>query len=257
MILCIQSEKPMNKLIKIIIFLIIIGGTTSAQNSGYQGKKFSLHYNLFASNAFLNPNEFGNHGIFSFNTLHHVDLDACIARRLTLGLSFEYIHNSFSYKKTFNYEIGNYSSYFHSNSIGKMEVYGIGLFLKIFTKGSIAPLGTYVKPQLSLLFYKVYPGNPITTSGLYFNEITDGFVNKSPYKTVAISLEVGQNRLLFSRMFIDYGVRVGILPTIAFISNDNTMHDDAAQVYLKYVPLKRIGAQYLFNIKLGVGVLLF
>jgi hypothetical protein len=79
------------------------------------------------------------------------------------------------------------------------------------------------------------------------------FINKSPYLNYMIMLEFGQNRLFFGRLFLDYGFRLGIMPKIGKYLNASVDERD----YLEVVPLNRVGGHFLFNVKVGVGVLLF
>jgi hypothetical protein len=233
----------------------------AAQNSGFQGRHFSLNYAVFTSQAFTGPAEGGGSGVFSFNTNHHFNLDAVVARRLSLGASFEYAHTRFSFKERFTdyyTATDEYGSPYtasiklSSSSTGNIEIYGIGIYPRIFFKGSIAPLGTYFKPEFIVQLVKVYPGNP---SYLISTPNYDGpeFVNKSPYLNYMIMLEFGQNRLFFKRLFLDYGFRIGIMPKA-------TKYFDAARndrTYLEVESMSRISRHMLFNVKAGIGVLLF
>jgi hypothetical protein len=232
-----------------------------AQNPGYQGKRFSLNYNFYTFNALENPNENGESGLLSFNTTHYANLDMAVFRKMTVGASFEYINTGFKFKENYNIPIPDpydpyNSSYYdevHSESVGKMEAYEVGLYLRKFFGGNIAPLGSYFKPEISLIFYKVYPGNPIPTYKPpgYGDPV---FNNQSPYKTVAISLELGQNRVLFNRLFIDYGLRLKLIP--AALKQAESGHNSNT-TYLQIIPRYRLAMLELFNIKLGIGVLLF
>ncbi len=251
---------------KLLLFVVLLCISTAliAQNSGYCGKRFSFHYNLYTMNALRFPNECGNMGVFSFNTLHHVDFDIAVARRLSLGLALEYMRTSLPYTSTLNYvdrDPYDYYNYgyktFRSSMVGKMETFGLGFFLKRFFKGNIAPLGTYFKPQVTLLFTNIFPGNPKNSHGVALNDLNVHMSNPSPLVNVAISLELGQNRIFFKRMFIDYGVRLGIMPTASGFMESGIPSDLEGHDYLPTVAKARLSSHYLFNVKAGIGVLLF
>jgi hypothetical protein len=247
----------MNKRIKIFLALLVPAIFLVAQNSGYRGKKLSLNYSLYTFSALTNPNEFGNHKFYSFNTCHHANLDIAVGRRICLGASFEYIHTGFYFTEDIKVDYPNepYSSaqFGRSSSQGKMEMYGVGIYAKFFFKGNIAPLGTYLKPEITMMLYKVYPGVPVV-SGVPAGYADPVFLNNSPYKTFAISLELGQNRILFNRMFIEYGIRLGMMPSMLNYLQGNEITNDE---YLKAIPQERLAYHYLINVKLGIGVLLF
>ncbi len=245
------------------MFILVFLLTTSAQsqNSGYLGKHFSLNYNLYTSQAITGPSEHGGKGWLSFNTNHHFFLDAAVARSLSIGLSFAYVHTNFSYENTLSdyYLLADGHGGFslqhvslRSNSVGNMDVYGIGIYQRIFFKGSIAPLGTYIKPELMIQLIKPSAGNPVY---LFAPAEYTGpeFVDPGTVVNYALMIDFGQNRLLFNRMFIDYGFRIGLSPR--HFASKNTVYGETN--YLERASLERMGRHLLFNVKLGIGVLLF
>lgn len=240
----------------ILLVSILCAQITVAQNPGYQGRRFSLNYNLNFFNALNNPNAAGQSGWFSFNTAHYGMLDATVSKRISLGVSFRYLRTAFKFDESFEVPVieqySMTSKNVTSSSIGVTESYSVGIYGRFFFRGNIAPLGTYWKPGIDLVFYKVYPGHP---EPRFCESCAEPyFRNWSPYKTLALSLELGQNRILFDRLFIDYGVRLALYPFLGPSSQNTTVDNDT---YLKVVPLKRIAAHDFFNVKLGVGVLLF
>jgi hypothetical protein len=245
----------MNKRILFFLTLMVPALFNFGQNPGYQGRRVSLNYSFYTFNALNNPNEFGHSGILSFNTSHYANIDIALRRKITLGLSFEYIHTGFKFSDMYSVPTLGSDIYarVYSSSVGKMEAYSIGFYPRFFFKGNIAPLGTYIKPEIDLIFYKVYPGNPVPTDPP--PDCGDPvFSNQSPYMAYAISLELGQNRILFNRLFIDYGLRLKVLPGMWGLMQGGSVSNKS---YLKEVPYSRLGALELFNIKVGLGVLLF
>lgn len=234
--------------------------SVGAQNPGYQGNRFSLFYDFYTMNALRFPNESGYNGFSSFNTKHAVNLDIATGRHICLGVALEYLRTSFPYNDGLRYTrpayTGDYTNYtFISHDCGKIETYITGIYLKRFFTGNLAPLGTYIKPQISLMTYKVYPGNPLDRNGNSLSDLGIKLTNNSPYYSLAISLEIGQTRIFFNRMFIDYGVRVGIMPGAReFLSG---LPDLMAYNYLDEIPKMRLSTHYLLDVKAGVGVLLF
>jgi hypothetical protein len=130
-------------------------------------------------------------------------------------------------------------------------MYGAGFYMKSFFGGNLAPLGTYFKQQITLLFYTVDPKVPINTYDPFL-PVPD-FTNRSPYATFAYSIELGQNRIFLNRLFIDYGIRFGFLPTVIYYKNVHATETN----YLKVNAINRLFNHYLVNIKLGTGILLF
>jgi hypothetical protein len=241
--------------------LVCTAMAVHAQNSGYLGRKFSLNYNTYFSNALNFPNQFGNSGLLSFNVMHHVEADVVVGRHKTLGLNFEYAKTSFPYSNYLEYRAkdvnGVYTgrmATFRTKDVGKIDVFGCGIYLRHFFKGNIAPLGTYIKPGLNIVFFNADPGDPVSTNGLTLEDAGITLNNYGPYMSFNISMEVGQNRIFFNRMFLDYGLRLGISPTEAIIMSDGI--DVTKSGFLGSISRRRVDSMLLFNAKIGVGVLL-
>jgi len=246
----------------VVVALLCLCGVTSAQNPGYLGRRLSLNYSLYTLNALRFPNECGNSGFLSFNTLHYINADITVGRRTGLGVAVEYMRTSIPYSEPLHYSSGydpygyyNYGS-FTSKDVGKMETWGAGLYLKRYFRGNIAPLGTYFKPQITVLISNVQPGNPVNRNGQTFDDLDIRLRNMDPYFNLAISLELGQNRIFFNRLFIDYGIRLGIIPKASSIVDDYRS-DLTEDTYIDDVYFRRLASHYLINVKAGVGVLLF
>lgn len=246
---------------KTILFLLLVTAcfSSGAQSPGYLGKKFSFSYGLYLNNTLSNPNFMGSDGIGAINLRNVFTLDYVLARKFSLGVSFHYFPTMFSYKGYCNYEVisGNQINSKHFNGSNtlksKMNVYGIGINPKFFLSDHIAPLGSYLKPELLLLLYTV--NSNIEDIGDE-KDIPD-FKNYSPYKAFAISLEFGKNYILFNRLMLDFGFQAGLVFNGSMRPGFADSYEYNEKNYYNFTPKKRLIGNYLFNARLGIGFLVF
>ena len=241
-----------------LVFMIAMC-TLTAQNPGYQGKKLSMNYSFYTINALRFPNEAGNTGLLAFNAIHYANLDMAVSKKRSIGVSFQYLHTCFRYDNEYEIEYtsdwggSEMTMQTHSHSLGRVESYNIGIYPRFFFRGNISPLGTYLKLELLGINYKVYPGNPVPEDKPNGYQ-PPKFSHDVSYWNIAFAFGIGQNRIFFNRMFLDYGLRFKIYPDM-LSERDVTAYTN--KDYLKKVPYARLASMELFNIKVGVGVLLF
>lgn len=244
----------------VLVCLILAALAVDGQNSGYQGKKFSLNYSTYFVNALRFPNQFGNKGLLAFNAMHHLNADVVVGRRKTLGLSFEYARTSFDFGNHLEYQTEDIYGYYsqrlvyRTDDVGRIDMYTCGIYMRHFFKGNIAPLGTYIKPGLNIIIYSVDPGDPVSKKGLTLEDAGIDLINDSPYFAYNITIEVGQNRIFSNRMFLDYGLRLGVSPHAASYAGNEVEHSRFG--FLQDVSHRRLDSMLLLNAKIGVGILL-
>jgi hypothetical protein len=77
--------------------------------------------------------------------------------------------------------------------------------------------------------------------------------NYSPYMTIGAGLEFGETRILFNRLVLDYGLRMGL----TFGSYMNRQTQVTESNYYELVSGRRLFQASLLNLKVGVGFLAF
>jgi hypothetical protein len=243
----------------IFILLIITGFYSQAQVSGYQGKRFLLNYHQYFMSALTGPNQNGENGVTSFNLHNRVGFDFVLSRSLCMGLDFHFFKTCFKFQNTsidyFDPIYGIYSSadLNISGMLGYSSVTGIGIHLKKYFVNNIAPLGNYFEFEIVDFFQsvsynkeKLQAQNPL---------IVLDIPNLSPYNSAAISISYGKKSIFFNRLVFDYGMQTGIVFNgfTSELSFSNTHFD--MNTYFDESVKSRLFSHYIFNIHLGLGLL--
>ncbi|MEI6765939.1 MAG: hypothetical protein WCM76_09880 [Bacteroidota bacterium] len=257
-----------------LIFFALLTQALYSQSPGYNGKKFSINYGFYFINATSNPNTNGNNGFFCFTTTHCLAPEYVVGRHIAMGLSLRYSRTGFFYKSNLIYNnnlaynpYGSSYTLFGSNNktdhrlTGTMNVISAGIYPKIFLKAGIAPLGSYMKPELIISMTYVQAAsdakmNDYINADHYYN-VPDypspKISNYSPYMTIGAGLEFGETRILFNRLVLDYGLRMGL----TFGSFMNQQAQVTESNYYELVSGRRLFQASLLNLKVGVGLLAF
>lgn len=238
------------KRIFILLLFTAVSYILPAQSPGYRGDRFSVSLNGFANYALMYPNINNVNKGISFNYRISASLDYVLARRFSLGVAFHYWPTAFRYQKSCNDYINGIPNNFIGKYYyyGKIKVFGLSLNPKIFLgKGSIAPLGNYIKPEIIIAFYKV--DNQIF--GLSSMTGIPPFKNHSPYFDLGFGLEVGRSFIFFNRMLFEIGLQGGVL--INTQRGDNPGYSE----YIGKYAGDRLLGNYSINMKVGVGLLAF
>ena len=241
-------------------FLILISTIhLSGQITGYQGKRFLINYSQYFSLAIANPNVNNNSGWRSFNYYCEIEPEYVIGNKNTFGLNAGYTKTSFSYDKFFESkgmlngrEVNQYD--FEKSVFGKITLFSTGFFFRHFFNGNIAPLGTYLKFGANWLHYTIDPGDPRMANGWPLDETPFEVHNDPSYNTWLVNLEVGQTRIFFKRLLLDYGLKMSFNP--GAIKRLSPGFDAHTRDFYKEISLRRINSFSFLSAKVGIGILL-
>ncbi len=263
----------MKRKILTLLLLSIIFCTSMAQIPGYMGKRFSVGYSNYFFPAVIGPklNATSKSDGMGFNTTHCFNLEYTIKARTNFCISYQLqnlgiktnryyyqtINDGFS-TATVTYE---YAPKPYSNM--KLKTNSIGLGFKFYSKGTLAPVGKYKKIELLLLFSNLtYPKNSFYTD--YYSQPTYTSIGNGNYNfsTFAITYTMGKSRVLFDKIVLDYGLRIGALPAgfIAFLNYDGNFFTDAPNSYEKMFRQDsnmRLLRQQVINAHIGISFLAF
>lgn len=264
----------MRKISSLVIFLFL-AGTAYCQSPGYLGRKFSVNYDFYFINAMSNPNTGGNTGFFSFTTAHCIAPEYVVGRRVALGLSARYSQTGYFYKSDLEYDGPvALNSYYRNYTLqacnrkttggtlsGTMKVITAGFYPKLYLKGAIAPLGSYFKPEVVVNFTTVEAASPKKVEDYlnhdhYYNSEkvpSPDIKNFSPYISLGVGMEFGESRILFNRLILDYGLRMGLTFGSFMMTNQALTESN----YFEVVSGRRLFQASLLNLKVGVGLLAF
>jgi hypothetical protein len=217
-----------------LVFLLLSGTgiTLPAQTApGYRGHRlfilydFQFHPDLSHNTPVLNP-LINSHAAYPKNQLlysHSVALDYVINRHSSLGISAQVL----SFQGTYTPEAFQYSG----------SGYYLSFYLRRFKdrKAAIAPLGKYLKPEISMLYYSGTQGNA-----------------SSPFHSgpqIGFSYSAGRTYIVFNHLVIDRGIRFSLL---------NYYHAvrlrDSGQEHTEPAAMAVLNNQYI-NFYVGIGLL--
>lgn len=262
----------MRKVVLILIF-VFVGLILYSQVSGYQGKRLSIEYNnLFFSalkspnaNGYFHPDEGFTDRIFSFNTRNKISADFVLNRRTSVGGGIEFFNTRFVSTDLIGCTQGNDETYVDWDyPIGSISASCYNLHYTFFSQNSIAPLGSYTQLEFGIINYKIFYDEDDLLEELQddydsgINSITD-YKNISPYSAMYLGFSLGKKRVYFNRLIVNTGVQFCYVPSskpFDFLS-DIIESSFSERTYLKEMAKRRIGSHMLFNINIGVGVLIF
>lgn len=264
---------------KQLIFILLLQGTfMTAQVSGYMGKRFSVGYSNYFSPAFVGRTANSTEMSLGVNTVHCVNLEYSIKRRTNFCIGIQFWktgiirENGYDYSYEYNDPYGGITSesgtaYYLPDTRAPMQLrtVNISMGFKFFRHGYIAPVGRYTKLE-GILFMDNVSYDPLafyrTSSGFpkdrFSRFIGTGYYS---YKTFAVALTLGRQRVLFNRIIIDSGIRFGVSPNFVFnyIVNDvfGDTYRKSMEDQIKLNTNTRIFTGQLVNLHLGIGFLAF
>jgi hypothetical protein len=244
----------------IFILLILTGFCAGAQVSGYQGKRFVLNYNQFFMSALTGPNQNGESGFGSFNLHHRVGFDYVLSRSLSLGLDYHFFNTCFDlpnasvsyFDPVYGYQTANLVG---EGCLGYSSVSGIGIHLKKYFVNNIAPLGNYFEFEILNFFQDVTWDKAKLQS--HNPDLVYYIPNRSPYSSIALSVSYGKKSIFFNRLVLDYGMQSGLVFNGFTSALSFSDQNDDLNTYLENAAKARLFSHFIFNIHLGVGVLVF
>lgn len=250
---------------KIIIFLILVSSNVFSQVPGYMGKHFVVAYENYFFPAFYGPGKnYANPGpSFSpgFNTTHCLNFDYTVKQRLNICFSLQHLRTGIAYKREdmYSYYPANYTGNYSTPA--QLSSTNIGIGIKLFRRGSIAPVGKYQKFELLLFFENVKYNNTKFSvddrSYPYDNVPTTYGSGNYNYRNFALTYSLGKQHIYYDKFVVDFGIRAAITPVViptGMILVDNVRGpEDRFKVDSRF----RIFRQQLFNFHIGIGFLAF
>ncbi len=254
---------------KITIASFIICLSSFAQVSGYMGKRFFIGYdNYFAPT--LAPTSGKTEGL-RFNTTNCLNVEYAVKERTNFCLSFQYFKTGVMNKTAFSYidsnQYGGVSSLMVTynplpNIPMQLKSSNIAVGLKFFNRGYLAPLGKYTKVELLIFFNNLtYDKKGFTSSDYGYNTNVTVGTGEYSYKNFALTCTFGRQRILFDRLVLDMGTRIGFVPGPMFnvlyggiLSMNSTVTDEDR---FKTDVANRIFRHELINFHIGIGFLAF
>ena len=258
---------------------------TQSKASGYLGKRLYVNYNLYSLPALRNYNGNDKKGIFAFNTRNVFSADWVTSLHQSVGISFHTTKTEFLFKRAINYtfQYKDNSGYYttttddlYYNDKGEyraqLSAYAIGLHTNLYFNQFLAPLGSYFKPEILLIKFKVNFDSNAANDKLvggyegYYHDIQThpNLANKDSYSTVAIGATIGTHRIFFNRFVFDIGFQLGFVVGGKvlgdFMSMETTGGSNKNITEENYIPVSaksRLMNQYFFNVNAGLGLLIF
>lgn len=236
----------MKKTILIIITFLQLFNNTSAQVSGYQGRRFVLEgtsalswvygigYLLSKSEGFNTEKE--NLKKINF-VVPQIALDYAITRRKAIGLVYNVRHNAFDISVFNN---SNYTSIKHD-----ITTHDIRLKYTWYRKNwSLAPVGKYRYVSAGYMFSspKISQNSPFSTNNLKSSELSFQF-------------GFGNRYMLNNHLVLNYGAEFGILASLfTYESSSNSVTNQATyEKVFKSEYLNGVFSDCFFRINVGLG----
>jgi hypothetical protein len=273
----------MKKLITISIFLCSVSFSI-AQIAGYKGRRLIVGYSANVSPALLSPlantsvsenteanKEFLN--VAGLNVMHGMNIDYVIKRSTSFCVSGLMMKTGLAYKG--DYDIPSYlAAIYGSGQISykpssdkpvQLNVTSLTAGFK-FNRGYLAPLGKYVKLDIAYFRQRVSfdPAafKPIGSNTKKYMPSTDEYI----FHTVGFGVSFGRQRVFFDRLVVDWGYRIGIIPTSFFrLIDGNEVFDEFSSGsdpngiddQMKAKAIFRLQGSQLINAHIGIGFLAF
>ncbi|MCW3072403.1 MAG: hypothetical protein JWO44_2293 [Bacteroidetes bacterium] len=254
----------------LLLFSVLFAGSASSQVAGYMGKRLMIGYanNFFP--AITGPTA-SSYDI-GVNTTHCFNLEYTAWKKTNLCLSYQVFKTGLNMNYVFTeYGDNNGSTYTASyRYLPKPDVpmnisaKNIGIGLKFFSSGCLAPVGRYKKFELLLLFSNLsYADNSFQYSRDYGYSVDQPKMasvgtGAYSYKTFALNFSMGRQRVLFDRLVLDYGMQVGFLPAGFFGTLNSELEfssANSAEIVFRQETNQRLFRYQLFNLHIGLGFL--
>lgn len=263
------------------VILFVLFQHSWAQAPGYMGKRMMLGYGFHFSPAFFGANGqnqtiIGNGGsaetgTLAFNSLHEGYLEYATGYRFSTGLSFKYyktVYDNAAYINRYN------DPSFSATSNQPKSYYDItGLsfcwYGKLYGKRYVAPWGRYIifGPILNIRKAKYDPAVMYVDGYSYSNYINEQVTyanfgaKEQSYYGFNILFGWGRNRMIGSRVTIDYGVNMHVFSVFSAVfdvlSSDLGFSEKTERNYIEKTSAIRVRGVNRLNAFVKVGFLLF
>jgi hypothetical protein len=266
---------------RITILLLTLSVGAIAQVPGYMGKRFSIGYSNYFMLSAWGPtaNAESSEPALGINTTHCLNLEYTIKRRTNFCFSLQTgktgmdpgILEKIEYDGLNGYStVANYT--YGTNPYQPMQIrsVNIGFGFKFFQQGSLAPIGKYKKIEaLWMVNHLTYKTTAFTS--YYGSSAQTGAIGTGDYvfNNIALTYTMGRSRVLFDKMVLDCGIRLGVLPSpvlnvvfsdiLEFGSSSSssyyspTYYEDVFKTQVNY----RLFRSQLFNVHIGLSFLAF
>ncbi len=238
------------KILLQILCLLFLITSMRAQAPGYQGKKVFIEAGMSFLPTLRGPTAgnkgLGHNGTFAFSTRFRVGTYLTISRKHNLRLTYDYaltgLHRG-KYEGDYNTNHSNYNDLFYKFSVHTVSL-GIDLYMN---NHSIAPLGLYASPTLSIIHSK----GVLDTkhSNLTYSVLTSDLVTPTKID-VAMGMQFGYRNILFNRVTFNLAVENHLL--VSALASFLGFGSEYGQEVLG-----RLQNHYFFNFHVGIGMLLF
>lgn len=197
-----------------------------AQNNGYLGKRVLFNMDVKTTPTFTAPTYFGSYDVVSFDFTLSPNIECIIYKKGIAGLAFNYLSTQYQY----------------DHHILPIQFYGGGIFYKQYLNKSTdyyqAPFGVYTAFRFD--YYKFSCKTPS------YNDYTGTMFG--------FRVEIGVDYLIWNRVRISWGLSIGstnkgVLSTLDFFDYSSSSLESAVE--------SRLATNYLFQNKIGIGILLF
>ncbi len=262
---------------KLLIFFFVLNYTCMSQVSGYMGKRFIIGYSNYfmVASQGLTANASSTDNFSGVNTTHCLNLEYVIKNKTNFCVSVQTLKTGVYTSKTFSGytvdEFGDNQYYYYSYDPKpfipmQLQNVNVGLGFKFYKQGMLAPIGKYKKLELLLMFsHLTYDRNAFT---YYYNSSTGlngvGGTGDYQFNTFAITFTMGRSRVLFDKIVLDYGLRLGITPAgiFAYLNSDGDFSfknngEITFEQSMKQEVNKRLFRDQLINLHIGLSFLAF
>jgi hypothetical protein len=255
-----------------LALLVVSSLQVSAQKApGYQGHRFVLlyefnfHPDLNGLSNFLNDQSTssGTSGSITFLKSHTLSVDYVMNRRSAIGASIAFFSTADAHPGTPG-PVNSTATPTSYNYTASALIYS--LYFKFFRQhsNSIAPLGRYIKPEISILYYSgtqfISNGQSSTTvyspTFGYFTQYKQVAATMSDFTSgphVGMAYSFGKTFIFANRIMIDRGIRVSMVNLLHATTNANA--NDAKTGF----PIDPAAYDFLnnqfFNFFIGIGLL--
>lgn len=241
----------MRKILSVLVVMLSVL-FSQGQNTGFMGKRFFLNAEASFSPAWANPTAPEMDVLpkyFHFNYFISPNIEAIVWNKGSVGVGYNFINTDFDSEY---YETAEFVG---RNSIGYLKGHGFNIFYKQYVGETKAPLGHYFKLELDAFYFNFEPRlETILDPNANINELSG---NSSLY---GLKIEYGYDYLFFDRLRVSAGMSLGsTLGGYKAYSFDSIFFGNKINLYhpIEDYAKTRIMSAYFFQLKVGVGLLIF
>lgn len=264
----------MRNSIKIAFLLLLFHAGIRAQTPGYMGKRLTAGYGFYTHPAVSKL--IFNYSDKWFNTQHEFFLEYVVRKRCQLGLSFKLYRYTYNNYETLKQRDLYYQSNIDLQSERPSGSYDIkarnySFYARFFRRKYLAPWGSYFLLGASMINYTTHydPArmDVLAIDRSYRNAGRSMYLNnfgpeEQRHFTVDIFFGIGNSRIFFNHLVLDYGCSLGLISNTAtllrsFGSVWNFELDGkySMEEYISGTAAERIGALNRANFYLRLGYL--